>query len=144
MKLLPAAKEVSNFLARFYNELQSLQLSSPRPFNWGYEEYDYLLVSLSLSSLQYHSSRPFSIWMVASHYIGNDEFFNRMFITVMFMNISWDKAMKHVLGLANSPYFGFLKHINNKTLKACVHTMVFSIDKHCIVYRNTMWVEECD
>jgi len=68
------------------------------------------------------------MWMVVSHYIGNDEFFNRMLIAIFFENISWDQAMKHVLGFANSPYLGFLEHIDDKTLNACLHTMVVSID----------------
>ena len=51
-----------------------------------------------------------------------------MLITVLFKIIRWDKAMKHILGFVNSPYFGFLKHIDDKTLNACVHTMIASID----------------
>jgi len=35
--------------------------------------------------------------------------------------------MKRVLGLANSSYFGFLEHIDDKTLNDCVHTMIVSI-----------------
>jgi len=45
--------------------------------------------------------------------IENNEFFNRMLIAILFENISWDKAMKHVLGFVNSPYFGFFKIKNN-------------------------------
>ena len=40
--------------------------------------------------------------MVLSHYVGND--FDRMLITILFENLCWDKAMKHVLRFANSPY----------------------------------------
>ena len=38
------------------------------------------------------------------HNIGNYEFFIRMLIAVLFKNIRWDKAMKYVLGFANSSW----------------------------------------
>ena len=61
------------------------------------------------------------MWMVLSDYVGNDQFFDRMLITILFENLCWDKAMKHVLRFANSPYLGFFKHIDDE---AYVHTMV--------------------
>jgi len=63
-----------------------------------------------------------------SHYVGNDEFFDQMLITIFFENLCWDEAMKHVLRFANSPYLGFLKHIDDEALNACVHTTVVTID----------------
>jgi len=44
--------------------------------------------------------------MVVGHYVGNDKFFDRMLITILFENICWDKAMKHVLRFTNSQYLG--------------------------------------
>ena len=68
------------------------------------------------------------MWMVVSHYVENDKFFDRMLITILFENLCWDKAMKHVLRFANSPYLGYFKHIDDEALNACVHTMVVTID----------------
>jgi len=69
------------------------------------------------------------MWMVVSHYVGNDEFFDRMLITILFENLCWDKAMTRVLWFVNCPYFCFFyKHIDDKALNACVHAVVDTID----------------
>ncbi len=46
------------------------------------------------------------MWVVVSHYVGNDGFFDRMLAIIFFENICWDKAMKHVLRFANCPLLG--------------------------------------
>jgi len=43
-----------------------------------------------------------------------------MLITILFENLCWDKAMKHVLRFANSPYLGLFKHIDDEALNAFV------------------------
>jgi len=48
------------------------------------------------------------MWMVVSHYVGNDKSFDRMLITIFFEHFCWGKAMKYVLRFANSRYFAFL------------------------------------
>ena len=67
------------------------------------------------------------MWMAVSRYVGNDKFFDRMLILILFENLCWDKAMKNVLRFANYPYFCFFKHINDKALNACVHAVVVTI-----------------
>jgi len=81
--------------------------------------------------------------MVVRHYVGNDEFFDRMLITIFFENLCWDKAMKYVLRFANCPYFCFFKHINDKALNACVHALIVTIDEHPALYHNTMCIDYC-
>ncbi len=81
--------------------------------------------------------------MVVSHYVGNDEFFDQMWITILFENLCWDEAMKHVLRFTNCPYHCFFKHINDKTLNVCMHALVVTIDKHRVLYHNAMCIDHC-
>ena len=76
--------------------------------------------------------------MVISHYVGNDEFFDWMLITILFQNLCWDKAMKHVLRFANCPYFCFFKHINDEALNACVHALIVTIDELRVLYHKLL------
>ena len=62
------------------------------------------------------------MWMVVSYYVGNDEFFDRMLITILFENLRWYKAMTHVLGFANSP------NIDDKALNTWVYAVLVTID----------------
>jgi len=48
------------------------------------------------------------MWMVVGHYVGNDKFFDRMLITILFENLCWDKAMKHVLRLYFFKLYAFI------------------------------------
>ena len=57
-----------------------------------------------------------------------------MLITILFQNLCWDKAMKHVLRFANCPYFCFFKHINDEALNACVHALIVTIDELRVLY----------
>ena len=68
------------------------------------------------------------MWMVVSHYVGNDKFFVRMLITIFFENLCWEKAMKHILRFAHYQNFCFFKDIDDEALNACVHSMVVTID----------------
>ena len=90
--MLSTAKVTSHFFARFIQGA-SLQLSSPRLFYYNVTRVTIIHTTiyqhhfrLENLPLQYHLSRSFSIWMVVSHYIGNDEFFKRILIAILFKN----------------------------------------------------------